>query len=231
MTHSLSDIHAMLLQTLDRDGIIDIQTVQCDGDDSVLDGSIEVVPLWQLYEDRQRRGTGVPVDLGLSVLWSSRNVGASSGELSGFYVGWADRSGRQNSTTPDDYPSTDPPLHISGTEYDIARYLWAETWRIPTKDEMEELLRMCQWYWTSINGVPGFQIVGRTGNSIFLPAAGSRFGTDYEDAYYYGRYWTSELCQNEPRRAYLLEISQQGTEIITMARHIGMSIRPVLDKQ
>ena len=230
MTRTLYDIHAFLRQTLDGDGILDIQAVPCDSTNSILNGSIEIMPLWQLNEERLRRGTGVPVDLGLSVLWSSRNVGAQSGEQPGYYVGWGDKTGCKTSIFPDDYPSANPPMNISGTEHDIARDLWAETWRIPTKDEMKELLQQCQWYWTVINGVPGFQIIGRTGNSIFLPAAGSRFGTDHEDAYYYGRYWTSELCQNEPRRAYLLEISQQGPELITMARHIGMSIRPVLDK-
>ena len=231
MTRNLSNIRGSISEALRGDGILDLYAVECDGSNSILDDTADVTPLWQLLEDRQRRGTGVPVDLGLSVLWSSRNVGAASGEQPGLYVGWADASGQKTSTAPDDYPDDDPPENISGTEDDIARERWAETWRIPTKAEMEELQQQCQWYWTAVNGIPGFQVVGRTGNSIFLPAAGSRFGNDYEDAWFYGRYWTSVLYDKEHRRSYLLEFSMQGTEIITMARHIGMNIRPVLDKE
>lgn len=231
MTRNLSEIRGSLSEALRGDGILDLYAVECDGENNILGVTADVTPLWQLLEARQRRGTGVPVDLGLSVLWSSRNVGAMSGEQPGLYVGWADPSGQKTSTAPDDYPDDNPPENISGTEDDIARERWAETWRIPTKAEMEELRQQCQWYWTAINGIPGFQVIGHTGNSIFLPAAGSRFGTDYEDSWYYGRYWTSELYDKEPRRAYLLEFSIQGAEIITMARHIGMNIRPVLDKE
>lgn len=180
-----------------------------------------------LKAQRQRLGVGEPVDLGLSVLWSSRNVGAPSGDQPGYYVGWGDNSGRQLSTAYNDYPCV---KNISGTQYDFARQMWKETWRIPTLKEMSELMQQCQWMWTVINGVPGYQVIGQNMKSIFLPAGGDRYGMQYEDAYYYGRYWTADLYAEEKARAYFLEFSQQGAQISTLARYMGMLIRPVLDK-
>ena len=231
MSQTLSEIFETLKQAREGYGILDIFPADCLGDGSILDEEVVLIPQWWINEERQRRGTGVPVDLGLSVLWSSRNVGAVSGEQPGLYIGWGDITGRQTSTDPNDYPDSDPPEDIGGTEFDIAREMWAETWRLPTRAEMRELIQKCQWRWTVINGNPGAQIIGRNGNSIFLPAAGNRYGTDYEDAYYYGRYWTSELRSGEDnRRAYLLEFSQMGPDIVSLVRHMGMSVRPVLEK-
>ena len=232
MSQTLSEIFDTIKTAREGYGILDLFPAECDGWDSILDEEIELTPTWWINEERQRRGTGVPVDLGLSVLWSSRNVGAASGELPGLYAGWGDHTGRQMSTNPDNYPTSNPPDDIGGTEHDIAREMWAETWRLPTRAEMEELIQQCQWIWTVINGIPGAQIIGRNGASIFLPAAGDRYGDGYEDAYFFGRYWTSELRTDngENRRAFALEFSQMGPEIVSLVRHMGMSIRPVLEK-
>lgn len=232
MSQTLSEIFETLTKSREGYGILDISPAYCMGEDSILDEEVILLPEWWIEKERQRRGTGVPVDLGLSVLWSSRNVGAVSGEQPGLYIGWGDITGRQTSTDPDDYPDSDPPEDISGTEFDIAREMWAETWRLPTRAEIKELIQKCQWRWTVIKGIPGAQIIGRNGNSIFLPAAGDRYGTDYEDTYYYGRYWTSELRTDgeDNRRAFLLEFSQMGPDIVSLVRHMGMSVRPVLEK-
>lgn len=234
MSNSIKEIREELERTLDTNGALELALLPSGPASSVLDDfkslQIGINPLWKKLEDRARRGAGTPVDLGLSVLWSSRNVGAASGELPGKYVGWADRTGEKTSTDAKDYPSASPLHRISGTSYDIARHLWAESWRLPTRDEVRELIEKCQWYWTVINNVPGVQIVGSTGNSIFLPAAGNRYGTEYEEAYYAGRYWTGDIFPNEKTRAYCLEFDQQGPVIASMARHIGMCIRPVLNK-
>ena len=230
MSQHLSEIRDFLKGTLDIDDFLAYHLVECEEEGCVRDCQHDTIPLWLLKKERQRRGTGVPVDLGLSVLWSSRNVGAASGELSGFYVGWADSSGKKTSVRNEDYPSSVSPNDIDGTEYDMARQMWKETWRIPTVDEMQELIQNCRWFWTVIKGVPGYQVIGSTGNSIFLPAAGNRYGAEYEDAYYYGKYWTSSLSEKNSKMACMLEFSQQGIDISTMARCTGLNIRPVLEK-
>jgi hypothetical protein len=232
MSQTLSELFETLKQAREGYGILDLFPAECDGFDSILDDEVELTPAWRINEERQRRGTGIPVDLGLSVLWSSRNVGAASGELPGLYVGWGDAGGNLTSINVDDYPCSDPPEDIGGSDCDIARERWAETWRLPTRAEVQELIQKCRWRWTVINGIPGAQIIGRNGGSIFLPAAGDRYGTDYEDAYYYGRYWTSELRpdSDEQRQAFAMEFSQMGPEIVPLVRHMGLSIRPVLEK-
>lgn len=232
MSNSIKEIREELERTLDTNGALELSLLPSGPASSVLEDikslQIEINPLWKKLEERARRGAGTPVDLGLSVLWSSRNVGATSGELPGKYVGWADRTGEKMSTELKNYPP--PQLQISGSHDDIARHLWAESWRLPTRDEVKELIERCQWFWTVINSVPGVQIVGSTGNSIFLPAGGNRYGTEYEDAYYVGRYWTGDLNADETTRAYCLEFDQQGPIIASMARYIGMCVRPVLKK-
>ncbi len=187
-------------------------------------------PRWKVMEERVRRGTGVPVDLGLSVLWSSRNVGAVSGEQPGLYVGWGDVHGNKMSMDVDDYPSSTPPCLLDVLTQDIARERWAESWRLPTRAEAQELIDKCQWIWTVVNGVPGFQVLGKTGNSIFLPAVGIRYGYEYEDSYYCGYLWTSSLNIDDITRAYIIEYSQGDVAVSAMSRHCGLNIRPILEK-
>ncbi len=230
MSQNLSDLRNFLKGTLDIGDYLSYSLVECESKGCARGNKSEGIPLWLLRKERQRRGTGVPVDLGLSVLWSSRNVGAVSGEQPGCYVGWADTSGKKTSVRNEDYPSTEPPQTIDGSEYDLARQMWKETWRIPTVDEMRELIQNCRWFWTVIRGVPGYQVVGNTGNSIFLPAAGNRYGMEYEDAYYFGKYWTSQLSEKNNKMACYLEFSQQGIDMASIARCTGLNIRPVLEK-
>ena len=45
---------------------------------------------------------------------------------------------------------------------------------MPTIDEFEELFRCCKVEWTETDGVSGYRFTGPNGNSIFMPAAGSR---------------------------------------------------------
>lgn len=256
MSNTLTDIRSKLQKALESGEQLRCTLEPCAWPSSIYEDGVEIIPLWlkrkqaaeaeaarmkaeadaarmkaeaeaALKAQRQQLGVGEPVDLGLSVLWSSRNVGAPSGDQPGYYVGWGDGSGRLLSTMYDDYPCVN---NISGTEYDFARQMWRESWRIPTLQEMIELMQQCQWMWTVINGVPGYQVIGRNQKSIFLPAGGDRYGVQYEDAYYAGRYWTADLYEEETARAYFLEFSQQGAQISSLARYMGMLIRPVLNK-
>ena len=40
---------------------------------------------------------------------------------------------------------------------DAANNQWGCNWRIPTKDEFEELRTNCTWVWTAANGVNGYK--------------------------------------------------------------------------
>ena len=66
-------------------------------------------------------------------------------------------------------------------------------WRMPTADEIKELLDKCTWTRTTQDGVNGYQVDGPNGNAIFLPAAGWRkdSGLEYDGSQ--GYYWSSSL--------------------------------------
>lgn len=130
---------------------------------------------------------GAVVDLGLSVYWCSCNVGAESPEEYGDYYAWGETKPK-SSYRPENYSYyntetetyTDIGENISGTEYDAATVNLGSDWKMPTKDEFQELLDNCTWEWTQISGVNGYKITGSNGNSIFIPATGtSVMGTRY----------------------------------------------------
>lgn len=171
------------------------------------------------------------VDLGLSVKWASCNIGASKPEEAGGLYGWADPTGEETSEDLADYPSVTPPATICGTQYDIAAANWGEAWRMPTQEEFEELAAGCTWEWTALNGVNGMKVTGKNGNSIFLPAAGSRTGqTVSGQAGQRGNYWSGTLWPGNDNFASYLYFYSDASRIQparSNRRYIGMSVRAV----
>ncbi|MDO5527624.1 MAG: leucine-rich repeat domain-containing protein [Prevotella sp.] len=105
------------------------------------------------------------IDLGLSVLWADRNYGSESPTDYGVMYGWgAPASEFYNST----YPTIND---IRETEYDIC-HSQQKNFRMPSYDELEELRTKCSWTYTVVDGIAGFNVVGPSGSSIFIPAAG-----------------------------------------------------------
>lgn len=168
-----------------------------------------------------------PVDLGLSVKWASFNVGASKPEEYGGLYGWGDATGTKTSADNADYPSSNPPENISGTEYDIARTKWGGSWRLPTKEEQDELVEKCDWKKGSYQGVKGYTVTGPNGNTIFLPAVGGRI----EDKTYYqvdgADYWSGTLGANPDTAYYLYYYIGEDPTVGTLPRHYGFAVRAV----
>jgi uncharacterized protein (TIGR02145 family) len=131
------------------------------------------------------------VDLGLSVKWATCNVGADSPEEYGDYFAWGETQpkstynwetykwceGRYNTytkyCTDSGYGTVDNKTILELSD-DAANANWGGSWRLPTKEEQDELRTQCTWTWSTKNGVNGYIVVGPNGNSIFLPAAGFR---------------------------------------------------------
>ena len=88
MSQSLSDIHSSLKQALEGYGILDIFPAECDGQDSILDDEVEIVPVWRIREERQARGTGVPVDLGVGSAEEEAEEEGYDCFFHWFYVFW-----------------------------------------------------------------------------------------------------------------------------------------------
>ena len=97
------------------------------------------------------------VDLGLSVMWATCNIGASKPSDYGKYFAWAETnpySSDYNYEGSKAYGNNI--LNISGSKnYDAATTIWGTEWRIPTRTEFKELINKCKWVWTSQNGQKG----------------------------------------------------------------------------
>lgn len=112
------------------------------------------------------------VDLGLSVLWSTCNVGASSVLYNGLDFSWGDPL-RQTITSKLSFWFKAPPriANICGhPEYDMAREHWGGSWRLPTCEQCIELLEECSWKEVSYKGMSFYQVKSyRNGNYILMP--------------------------------------------------------------
>ena len=135
------------------------------------------------------------IDLGLlsGTKWACCNVGASTPEDYGGYYRWGETSPLVLGETPAAYPYDGVDLgdNISGTQYDAATASWGASWRMPTKEQMDELFANCTNTWTTQNGVNGRKFTDSNGRTIFLPAAGVVLwdGVDYVGSR--GNYWSS----------------------------------------
>ena len=171
------------------------------------------------------------IDLGLSVKWAICNIGANSPEGYGHYFCWGGTA-TQSRYHEDDCSTYGKEFKdISGDpQYDAARAKWGGTWRIPTKAEFDELKEKCTWTWVNQNGRNGYKVTSKiNGNSIFLPAAGSKYLYDTVYLNQYGYYWTSTPENQIPDWAFSFNFmgDSMGTE--WNGRYGGHSIRPVMD--
>ena len=170
--------------------------------------------------------TAQKVDLGLSVCWADWNVGASSPEDYGNYYAWGEIT-TKSEYSEETYQYSNIGTNICGTQYDVARAQWGGNWRLPTKAEMQELVDRCTWSWTTYKDVPGYKVTGPNGNSIFLPAAGCRYGTEIYYRGSYGYYWSGTLNESNSYDAYGLYFGSSDRFVDYYFRENGLSVRPV----
>ena len=194
---------------------------------------------------------GEAVDLGLSVKWSSTNLGATSPSDYGDYFAWGETSPKKeyswatyelcngSSSTLTKYNNSSSygavdnksEFKDNGYEDDAARQALGGKWRVPTDAEWWELITKCTWTWTeSYNGtgVKGRIVTASNGNSIFLPAAGRRLETFIYYAGGYGNYWSSSVYTGNPIYAwYVYFHSGNVGRDYYFYRYYGLSVRPV----
>ena len=170
------------------------------------------------------------VDLGLSVKWATCNVGATSPEEYGDYFAWGETSPKEKYTEKNSLTYGIQMSDISGNaQYDAARANWGGDWRMPTDEEMQELIDECTWTWTTQNGVKGHKVTGPNGNSIFLPAAGSRDGSSLDDAGGSGYYWSSTPYGALDDIAHGLSFLSGLHDMYYGSRDQGRSVRLVVE--
>lgn len=196
-----------------------------------------------LYEDNPSSGP-TAIDLGsdFTVLWASYNLGATSPEEVGDYYWWGDSNpARVGDVTERENWYTGMStywmlLDISGdytNEYpndDPATIQWGGGWRMPTMDEISELINNCQMDMSIVDNVTGYKFYTND-NEIYIPCGGFYKEADLvfwqEKAYLW-----SQTCYPPDRMAWCLCIEPgqsfgMGSAVDPM---YAMPIRPVKDK-
>lgn len=191
------------------------------------------------------------IDLGLSVNWATFNIGTTkySPQSPGDYFAWGETVTRREFVQnyylePKQGHYYEGKLSVLESCDDAATVLWDKDWRLPTKEEFQELIDKCKWEWTRSYSHWGYNVTGPNGNSIFLPAGGMmRRKTEYvnyESGLYY---WTSSCKFDDPERepkAWSFTSNSDGPDkskdrymiisLTPLSIPTGRSIRPVTSK-
>ena len=170
------------------------------------------------------------VDLGLSVKWASCNLGASTPAGKGGYYAWGETSTKTEYSEKnyayykEGSGYTDIGKEISGTQYDAATVNLGKDWRMPTKDEVQELINECTFTYGKVDGVKGYYATGKNGNSIFLPYYG--FMTTVETfGLIEGHFWSGSVYKSD--YGWNLVIFDAKKQNSIEPRYLGLQIRPV----
>lgn len=172
------------------------------------------------------------VDLGLpsGLKWAAYNVGAQSPEEYGDYFAWGEVNPK-SAYTEENCSTIDLFLYdFSGHwDYDAARANWGGTWRMPTEEEMRELILNTRSERTQINGVYGYIITGSNGNSIFFPCAGKMIDTVLTNEGEYGYYYssTSTGTPSSDYASYYYFVDENQGICSNKDRYHGFTIRAV----
>ena len=203
------------------------------------------------------------IDMGLPshTLWATRNVGANAPEEWGHYFQWGDPKGNGSDVNDgricdwkhllyyDDegeiftkYTGFDGLKELEETD-DMATRNWGKDWRMPSKEQFEELIDVSGKGYTEIaknsdggyivemKGVKGLKIVSKKNkNYLFLPAAGYRVDNHFYDGGSEGLYWSRThypLEKNEGFFAWYLNLRSIGVYMDDYYRYAGMTVRPV----
>lgn len=165
------------------------------------------------------------VDLGLSTKWAKYNVGATKATELGGLFGFGDMTGFQTSINLEDYASAD----IYKTDRDVANKVYGSWVTMPTIDEFEELFTECkkEWIEDTENHVAGYKFTGPNGNSIFLPAAGTRTQGNVSGEGLNGYYLSGSINATDNRFAMAYSFDKNAARRTATPVYQALAIRPV----
>ena len=188
------------------------------------------------------------VDLGLpsGLKWATTNVGAKTEEDYGHYYMW----GSITPNTPDECNWANAPFNngaasydttyfnsvkndvvpngVLAKGYDVAAQIMGGDWRMPTKDECQELYKNTTQSWVTIKGVNGKKFTSKTDTTkyIFIPAAGYYYNGSMSGVGKNGHIWSSTIA-SPYSKARFLKFKATTCSASTTERCYGMSVRGV----
>ena len=204
-----------------------------DAHQMTIEKNITLYAQWQEYE---------AVDLGLSVLWAAFDVGATAPQEIGYLFAWGEIEPKERTSlfTWETYK------YCNGTSNTLTKYCieaaygildykttldlnddaanahWGGDWRMPTAEEVKELIEKCNW--SSYVNASG------NGNSIHFPV----YGHTYFGTMYYGyRAWSSSLSSQNSNYAkdFYVHDRDINMKLYDRERYLYGFIRPVKDKK
>ena len=192
------------------------------------------------------------VDLGLpsGTLWATCNLGAENPKDYGDYFAWGETQPKSNynwstyqycmgsystltkycNNSNLGYNGFTDNLTTLLPEDDAATANWGAGWRMPTKEEWQELIDNTTITSVTQNGVAGKLFTAPNGNSLFLPAAGylNESTLNYGSL---GFYWSSSLYTDCPYHACRLFFSSDDCCMGNFDRTYGQPVRAVRSGQ
>ena len=181
------------------------------------------------------------LDLGLSVKWADRNIGANDINEYGGYYGWADPTGNQidpynqqyGGSSEGGYYVDKTDASISSTKYDICTAKLGNGWRLPTKEEWDELINAAKnkWSYDSSSGIGMYTATMSNGNKIRFPHNGYK-NYNLTEQFWKSMafYWTGSR-PDDSRTAFEVQIQSTslGPETKPANRSLHMMVRAVYD--
>lgn len=182
------------------------------------------------------------MDLGLSVHWADRNVGASAPEEYGDYLAWGEVKPKRHYGTYSGYKHYDTKrfhkynyrnfigshrdsLLTLEPKDDAATARLGKKWRMPTEAEMAELVSKCTFRRVKLRGANVYKVWNPTyaeSDTIYLPCNGYK---DYGNFRFFpsltAYYWSSSLIGDEIRNDSLMEA--QGSSFVRSAKCLSVT--------
>ena len=117
---------------------------------------------------------------------------------------------------------------ILDTDDDAAYVNWGSDWRMPTKEQFDELTANTTSAWTQVDGVYGLLCTSTAnGNTLFFPAVGGAGNGKVYNVGDFGSYWSVSLGVGDVGSAWGLRFNVRGCGVDFNGRFYGLSVRPV----
>ncbi len=191
------------------------------------------------------------VDLGLSVYWSTCNLGAKSPEQYGDYYAWGEIAPQKDGKYEWDsyewyyiegdaltkynlnskYGNVDNKAILDDDD-DASHVQWEGTWYMPTTEEILELINGCKWTKKTYKNVAGYEGVSKkNGNSIFIPCNGAISDSKLQNEDY-PTFWSCELDnsgqEDDSLYGFCFMYGKYDSGGAAYTRYCGLAIRPVI---
>ena len=184
------------------------------------------------------------VDLGLpsGTMWATCNVGASRPEDSGLLFQFGRVDGYKYGDSNKFIKKNNIPTTTSGKTYkrndileleDDAAYIhMGGKWKMPTYDQLKELLDNTTYEVKTINGIKGVLFISNiNGNQLFIPFAGCWYNGDFMAAGPRAYMWSSQVHPSDINYAFGICCNSSGSAYISRYRRsCAFSVRGVFIK-